>query len=82
MTLQLHRPDAGGALQPGAETDRDWREGLHARRWRVALLRNSEMNPTSTRVAVAFWVALAIVTFVLLMLGYGTHFWTLPAAAL
>ena len=82
MTLRLHRPDAGGALRPGAESDRDWREGLHARRWRAALLRNSEMSPTSARVAVAFWVALAVVTFVLLMIGYGTHFWTLPAATL
>jgi hypothetical protein len=82
MTLQLHRPDAGGALQPGVETDTDWREGLHARRWRAALLRNSEMNPTSTLAAVAFWTVLAIVTFVLLLLGYGTHFWTLPAATL
>jgi hypothetical protein len=82
MTLQLHRPDASGALRPGAETDGDWRDGLHARRWRVAPLRNSEMNPTPTLVAIAFWVALAVLTFALLMLGYGTHFWTLPAAAL
>ena len=75
MTLQLHRPDAGGALQPGAETDKDWREGLHARRWRVALLRNSEMNPTSTLRSILFWVALAGLTFVLLIAGYGTGFW-------
>lgn len=82
MTLRLHRPDAGGPLQPGAETERDWREGLHGRRWRAALLRNPEMNPTSARVAIAFWVVLAIVTFALLMIGYGTHFWTLPTATL
>ena len=80
MSLQLHRPDSSGALRPGAETDRDWRDGLHARRWRVAALRNSEMNPTSTLVSIVFWVALAVLTFALLMLGYGTHFWTLPAA--
>ena len=82
MTLRLHRPDSGGALRPGSETDRDWREGLHGRRWRAALLRNPEMNPTSTRVAIAFWLALAILTFVLLIVGYGTHFWTLPAATI
>jgi hypothetical protein len=40
------------------------------------------MNPTSTRVAIAFWLALAVLTFVLLIVGYGTHFWTLPAATL
>jgi hypothetical protein len=44
-------------------------------RWRVAPLGNTEMNPTSTFAAVAFWVALAALTFVLLLWGYGSHFW-------
>jgi len=78
MTLQLHRPDGRGGLVPtppvknGSE---DWRKGLLSRRWRVAPLRNSEMNPTSTVAAVAFWVALAALTFALLLWGYGSHFW-------
>jgi sensor domain CHASE-containing protein len=38
-------------------------------------MRNTEMNPTTTRVAVLFWAALAALTFVLLLLGYSTHFW-------
>jgi len=33
------------------------------------------MNPTPWSVAVLFWAALAALTFVLLLLGYGTHFW-------
>jgi hypothetical protein len=33
------------------------------------------MNPTSTAAAVAFWVVLAALTFALLLLGYGSHFW-------
>jgi hypothetical protein len=33
------------------------------------------MNPTPTIVAIAFWVALAGVTFALLVWGYGSHFW-------
>jgi hypothetical protein len=33
------------------------------------------MNPTSTVAAVIFWAALAFLTFVLLLWGYGTHFW-------
>jgi hypothetical protein len=41
----------------------------------VAPLRNAEMNPTSTAAAVVFWLALAGLTFVLLLLGYGSHFW-------
>jgi hypothetical protein len=79
MTLQLHRPDGRGGLVPtpppghgGAE---DWRKGLRSPRWRVARLRNTEMNPTSTVAAVAFWVVLAGLTFVLLLWGYGSHFW-------
>jgi hypothetical protein len=33
------------------------------------------MNPTSSLAAAAFWAALGALTFVLLLLGYGTHFW-------
>ena len=75
MTLQLHRPDDQGGLRPAPKSGRDWRAGLQSRRWRSAPLRNTEMNPTPTSMAVLFWAALAGLTFVLLMLGYGTHFW-------
>jgi hypothetical protein len=78
MSLQLHRPDGRGGLLPtpperGHGTD--WRKTLLARRWRVARLSNTEMNPTSTPVAVAFWLVLALLTFGLLLWGYGSHFW-------
>jgi hypothetical protein len=33
------------------------------------------MNPTSSWLAVAFWVGLAVLTFALLVIGYGTGFW-------
>jgi hypothetical protein len=36
---------------------------------------NSEMNPTSAWIAVLFWIGLAVLTFVLLVIGYGTGFW-------
>jgi hypothetical protein len=75
MTLQLHRPDSQGGLRPNPQTGRDWRLDLRSRRWRVAALGNTEMNPTSTRMAVLFWAALAALTLVLLLLGYGTNFW-------
>ena len=75
MTLQLHRPDSQGGLRPAPQSGRDWRTGLRSRRWRAAPLGNTEMNPTTTRVAVLFWAALAALTFVLLLLGYSTHFW-------
>jgi hypothetical protein len=75
MTLQLHKPDGRGGVRPTAEHNEDWRQGLGARRWRVAPLRNTEMNPTSTPAAIAFWVVLAALTFGLLMVGYGMNFW-------
>lgn len=79
MTLQLHRPDDRGGLAPtpppGRSKAEDWRKGLRSSRWRVAPLRNSEMNPTPTFAAVAFWLVLAGITFALLLWGYGSHFW-------
>jgi hypothetical protein len=75
VSLQLYRPDGQGGLRPGPRYDRDWRRTLRSRRWRVAPLRNSEMNPTRTRIAILFWAVLAGLTFALLMVGYGTHFW-------
>ena len=75
MTLQLHRPDNQGGLRPAQQSGRDWRADLRSKRWRAAPLRNTEMNPTPTKMAVLFWAALGALTLVLLLLGYGTGFW-------
>jgi hypothetical protein len=83
MTLQLHRPDGEGGLeaQPG---EPDWQSQLRSPRWgrglrrrRLPDLKNPEMNPTSRFMSVMFWLSLAAVTFVLLVLGYSTGFWHL-----
>ena len=84
MSLQLHRPDGEGGLQPEpAETD--WHTQLRSPRWGRGLrrgqlpdLKNPEMNPTSRFMSVLFWLGLAALTFVLLAIGYGSGFWTLP----
>jgi hypothetical protein len=75
MTLQLHRPDGQGGLEPQSKTPKDWREQLRSPRWNPPPLKNPEMNPTRSAVAVLFWVGLATLTFVLLVVGYGTGFW-------
>ena len=80
MTLQLHKPDGKGGLEQRTVSPPDWRSQLRSPRWAVAKLANVEMNPTSSRKAAAFWVVLAVLTFVLLMAGYGTHFWPAPGA--
>ena len=83
MSLQLHRPDGrGGIERRTVRDDGGWRRQLRSARWGSARpdgqlpdLRNPEMNPTPTWLAVMFWVGLAAATFVLLLLGYGTGFW-------
>jgi hypothetical protein len=82
MTLQLHRPDGEGGLEPRPVTDQDWQNQLRSPRWgatlrrgRLPALKNPEMNPTSTARSILFWVGLAALTFVVLVVGYQTGFW-------
>ena len=82
MSLQLYRPDGKGGLEPRPVQEKNWRRQLRSPRWGSAErtgelkeLANPEMNPTSTLRSVVFWLALAILTFVLLVAGYGTGFW-------
>jgi hypothetical protein len=82
MTLQLHRPDGEGGLEPRPVTPADWQDELRSPRWgtglrgeRLPKLGNTEMNPTSRLRSVLFWAALGVLTFVLLVAGYGTGFW-------
>ena len=87
MSLQLHRPDGKGGLEVRTAQSEDHRSTLRSARWGAALkdgelpeLRNVEMNPTSTARSVAFWVVLGLVTFVVIVAGYGTGIWSWPAA--
>ena len=84
MSLQLHRPDGRGGLEPRTVVERDWRNQLRSSRWGAALqkgrlpvLANPEMNPASVGRSVALWVGLAVLTFAALVIGYGTGFWSL-----
>ncbi|MEO6207067.1 MAG: hypothetical protein ABIP77_03840 [Candidatus Limnocylindrales bacterium] len=83
MSLQLHRPDGEGGLEPRPVTDQDWQNQLRSPRWGTTLrrnrlpeLRNPEMEPTSRLRSVLFWLALATATFVILIAGYGSGFWS------
>ena len=87
MSLQLHRPDGEGGLQP-RPAEPDWRAQLQSPRWGATLrrgqlpgLKNTEMNPTSRFMSILFWVGLAVLTFVLLVAGYATGFCSFPAPA-
>jgi hypothetical protein len=79
MTLQ-QAPDAT-KVQGDAKTD--YRDQLRNPRWgkaikggRLPAMSNSEMNPTSTGRAVAFWLALGILTFVIIVAGYAVNLWS------
>ncbi len=72
--LTMYRPSAAG-LEPNPVELRTWRSSLRSRRWKPAPLANPELPETSTRLAVAFWLALAGLTFVTLLVGYGIGFW-------
>jgi hypothetical protein len=87
MSLQLHKPDRKGGLEPRRVEDRNWRNQLRSPRWGASLrgnqlprLKNTEMNPTSTARSVAFWLVLGLLTFVILVIGYGPlGLWALGA---
>jgi hypothetical protein len=84
MSLQLHKPDGEGGLEPRQVTEPDWRAQLQSPRWgsglgrgRLPDLKNPEMNPTSRTRSALFWGSLALLTFVVLIAGYGSGFWKL-----
>ena len=45
------------------------------RRQRLPELKNPEMNPTPAPQSVLFWLGLGALTFIVLVVGYGTGFW-------
>ena len=82
MSLQLHRPDGKGGLEKRTAQPEDWRSQLRSPRWgsslsggRLPRMDNPEMNPTSTVRSVLFWGGLAVLTFVILLAGYGAGVW-------
>jgi hypothetical protein len=78
VSLKLYRPTPGG-LEPAPVEQRTWRSRLRSRRWKPAQLANPELQPTSSRLAVAFWIVLAVLTFAIIFIGYGVGIWHLAA---
>ena len=74
----MYRPSAEGGLEAAPAEDEDYREGLLSRRWNAAPLENPEVEKTDSRIVVFGIVALATLTFVLLVVGYGLlEIWSL-----
>ena len=73
--VMMYRPTTDGGLEPVSGEVGDYRERLRSRRWDAAPLTNPEVESTDPRIAVAFIVALLVITFVLLVAGYVSGFW-------
>jgi len=87
MSLQLHRPDGHGGVEPQGTPEPDYRTQLRNPRWGAALkgdtlpsLANPEMRPTGILRSVMFWLSLAILTFMVIVLGYGIGLWQFAAS--
>ncbi len=74
----LYRPNAEGGLE-AAPAEGDYRDDLRSRRWNAAPLENPEVEKTDPRIAVGALALLAVVTFVIIVVGYGAGLWSLPA---
>ena len=75
----MHRPGPEGGLEAGAPETADYRDQLRSRRWNAAPLENPEVEKTDPRIAVGALVLLAVVTLVIIVVGYGAGLWSLPA---
>lgn len=75
---RLYQPGPEGGPEPIAGELGDYRESLRSRRWDAAPLRNPEVEKTDPRIGVLTIVALATLTLVVLLAGYGIGLWQLP----
>jgi len=76
MSLKLYRPDPDGGLEPAPVKNGDYRALLRSRRWKSAQLENPEVHQTDPRIAVLFVALLAGLTLVIMIVGYGSGFWS------
>ena len=75
----MYRPGPEGGLEAGPPEVDDYRDQLRSRRWNAAPLENPEVEKTDPRIAVGALVLLAIITAVIIVVGYGVGLWSLPA---
>lgn len=72
----MHRPAGDSGLEATAKPTADYRDDLRSRRWNAAPLENPEVDKTDPRIAVAGIVILSAITLVVLVVGYGSGFWS------
>ena len=75
----MYQPSAEGGPEAAPERAIDYRDSLRSRRWDAAPLENPEAEKTDPRLAVVALLVLAAITLVVLVIGYGSGFWSMPA---
>jgi hypothetical protein len=75
----MYRPGPEGGLEAGDPETADYRDQLRSQRWNAAPLENPEVEKTDPRIAVGALALLAVVTFAIIVVGYGAGLWSLPA---
>jgi hypothetical protein len=74
VSLKLYRPGPGG-LEPSTAVKQDYRAVLRSRRWKLPRLENPEAKPATALGGMVLLGGLAVLTFVILLAGYGSGFW-------
>jgi hypothetical protein len=72
----LYRRTADGGLERAPVTSSDYRDRLRSRRWDPAPLANPESRGTDPWIALAAIVGLSLLTFAVLVFGYGIGIWS------
>jgi hypothetical protein len=62
-------------MEPSTAVNQDYRTRLRSRRWRLPPLRNPEAQPVTAVGALVLLGGLAVLTFVILVAGYGAGLW-------
>ena len=75
MSLKLYRP-SGRDLEPSPVEPEDWRKDLRSARWKPSRLANPEAQPLRPWQGLLFFGGLAALTFVLVVIGYVSGFWS------
>lgn len=75
----MYRPGAEGGLEAATPETVDYRDQLRSRRWDAAPLANPEAEKTDARMVVGALILLAVVTFVIIVVGHVVGLWSLPA---
>lgn len=75
-TTATYPPASGAGLEPTDGQVTDYRDQLRSDRWNAAPLKNPEVQKTDARYVVLGVVLLSVITLLVLVLGYGSGFWS------